>query len=199
MRLHRNSSLPGSATAVDGGGPPHRKMSLNMVSLLHRPHHHHHTLREQPPPTRAMAAVWSDEPISNPMKYLFSEEEQFSDVLCPRCSGYLNPALVQALPPPWKELAPDGDDASGFYDDQHNRVMWTPPPGCSAAARRVFAANGTIVAVCSCRISWERRRFILKKIRVYATKYKEQVHQTLATELRYLLAACASEDESCNL
>ncbi|RHZ42664.1 hypothetical protein DYB26_007509 [Aphanomyces astaci] len=144
--------------------------------------------------------VWeTSEPVANPLHFLYSDDEMFSDLLCPRCRAFLRPSLVQALPLPWKELPPDGDDAPCFYDATTHLVVWSPPAGCSAAARRVFAANGTIFAVCACRIPWERRRHILRHMRMYAIKYKEEVHVTLAAELRRVLARCKDDDddESC--
>ncbi|ETV98738.1 hypothetical protein H310_08814 [Aphanomyces invadans] len=142
-----------------------------------------------------MNRVWSSEPVANPLHFLFSDEEKFSHMLCPRCRAFLRPNLVPPLPPPWKELPPDGDDASCFYNDTTHQVMWSPPEGCSAAARRVFAANGSIFAVCVCRIPWERRRQILRHMRVYAIRYKEEVHVTLAAQLRQALARVTDDDE----
>ncbi|CAK4075037.1 unnamed protein product [Aphanomyces euteiches] len=122
------------------------------------------------------------------LEWLVSDQERFAHVLCRRCGGFLKTDFVERLPRPWKQLPPDGDDGVCFYNDETFVVLETPPAECSPAAKRVFAANQSVFAVCGCRISWERRRVILRKFRIYATRYKDDIDATLSSKLEKLLA-----------
>jgi hypothetical protein len=143
---------------------------------------------------RSKTTLWSTMNMSEPvfdtsMKYLYSQEEKFSHVLCRRCCGYLTASLIEPPPPPWKELPPDIDaeDRTCFFNEPMDTVLWSPPPGCSDVARRVFFATGSMLTVCSCTMTWQRRRRILRKMQQFAGRYREGAHGTLVVELRQIL------------
>ncbi|KDO29206.1 hypothetical protein SPRG_19879 [Saprolegnia parasitica CBS 223.65] len=174
-------------------GPHHldlgpRTLSSSRLQLL--PHLKDANLCADPPassvtPPKA-ASMWSNEPVADPTQWLFTKEEQFESILCRRCHAYLKRHLVQPLPSPWLELPPDGDDATCYYCKRSHEIRWTPPEGTSEVAMRVFEANQSVYAVCNCRMTWERRQHLLRKIKQYSNRYKENVHWSVGNELEHI-------------
>ncbi|OQS00792.1 hypothetical protein THRCLA_21656 [Thraustotheca clavata] len=135
------------------------------------------------PHVKKVRSIWSQEVVACPTQWLYSKQEQYEHVLCRQCNAYLKQEFVEPLPDTWLELSPDGDDKTCFYCNTTNQVLWEPPEGVSKIALRVFQTNGSVFAVCCCRMTWERRHHLLRKVKLYANRYKENVHWLVSTEL----------------
>ncbi|OQR88840.1 hypothetical protein ACHHYP_06604 [Achlya hypogyna] len=182
----RTATLVRKFTVASGSFAPERMVRQTSASHLQlMPHLKDANLCADTavPAALRQRSVWATETVATPTQWLFPKEEQFESVLCRRCSAYLKAALVQPLPFGWLELPPDGDDRTCYYDKRSHEVLSAPPDGVSEVARRVFNATGSVYTVCACRMTWVRRQHLLRKIKQYANRYKENVHWSVATEL----------------
>lgn len=98
----------------------------------------------------------------------YTPASDVTDLICDGCGGFRGAGLVQPLPAPWEEFSYEVTGKHYYFHNDKRVVRWRPPPETDPLSMIVFERTNSVLTVCRCIPSAERRRRLMQKFREFA-------------------------------
>ncbi|GAB9469929.1 hypothetical protein Gpo141_00007190 [Globisporangium polare] len=146
-----------------GGGDPTLERSSNDTEAERKVKAQLKQLRSSS--EKSQAHIW------NGLKNLYTPPDVTTGIICETCFAFRSASLVLELPSPWREFTCESEPTKHYYYHPETRkVLWRPPPDTGVLSLLVFERTNSVLTVCRCKPSRERRRRLMQEFREHAVQ-----------------------------
>jgi hypothetical protein len=125
--------------------------------------------------------------IKEDLRCFYTPPDATAEVICEVCNSFRSKSHVHALPYPWDEYSCDEPNApckNYYFNPETKKIRWEPPKESHPFSIYVFQHTNSVWSVCHCLPSYEKRRRILQKIKVYAKKVTKEEKEMRHNEFK---------------
>nr|CCA16432.1 conserved hypothetical protein [Albugo laibachii Nc14] len=110
--------------------------------------------------------------VQKGLRPFYAPLDEISSAVCDICKGFRKVERdsedLPILPTPWTEHHLDGTNDTYYYNADSGQVCWTPPAGTNPVGLVVFKETKSVLKVCRCALSLDRRLQLLQKFEDHA-------------------------------